>query len=76
MFDNCSDILFTYICTNRMIEAGINHSHRALIVKNIDQIENIQVTVQFMKYVHSQIVHCFFLVCIHQVKVFLNLLNS
>ena len=59
-----------------MMDADINHAHRALIAKYIDQIQNVHVTIELKKYVHSQTVHCFFLIFIHHVSVSLNLLNS
>ena len=59
-----------------MMDAGINHAHRALIAKYIDHIQNVHVTIQLKKYVHSQIVRCFFLIITHDVRVSLNLLNS
>ncbi|MBQ2600484.1 hypothetical protein II582_03835 [bacterium] len=59
-----------------MIEAGINHNHRALIAKYIDKIANVHVTSQLIQYVHSAIVHCFFLIFNHHVSTSLNLLNS
>jgi hypothetical protein len=74
--DNWFDIFITYNCTKIITEAGINQAHRALIAKYIDQILKIQVVIQVVKNVRSHIVHCFFLIFIHHVRVSLNLLNS
>ena len=74
--DNWFAIFITYNCTRIITEAGINQAHRALMAKYIDQILKIQVVIQVVKNVRSHIVHCFFLIFIHHVRVSLNLLNS